>query len=82
MTKCELSPRASDLLGTATVAVPGTCGELVQGVVDGTSFLVTCPVNLYSTVSVELYHGRRFVSGPASCPKTAQAVRRTLDYLS
>jgi L-threonine kinase len=27
---------------------PGTCGELVQGSIDGQDFLVNCPVDLYS----------------------------------
>ena len=27
---------------------PGTCGELVQGAIDGQDFLVNCPVDLYS----------------------------------
>lgn len=38
----------------ATVQAPGTCGELVQGTLDGINFLITCPVNSYSRVTVEL----------------------------
>lgn len=35
-----------------TVKVPGTCGELVQGTIDGQPFLVTCPINIWSTADV------------------------------
>lgn len=30
------------------VKSPGSCGELLQGSIDGQDFLVTCPINLYS----------------------------------
>jgi len=63
----------------ATVRCPGSCGELVQGTVAGMNFLVTCPVTLYSQVSVDL-------STECETPwragdKTLEAVRRTLEYL-
>lgn len=82
MVRQELSHGNSAMLGGATVSVPGTCGELVQGVVDGIAFHVTCPVDLYSTVSVEMYRGPRFIDGPEDCPKTVEAVSRTLNCLS
>jgi len=63
------------------VKAPGTCGELVQGFLDGSHFLVTCPVDLYSTVSVVLYRGQPGVLGPEDCPKAIQAVCSTLAYL-
>ena len=73
-------PGQPGLVGTATVRVPGTCGELVQGILDGTQFLITCPVNLYSTVHVELYVGSGEVQGPLDCPKATQALRLTLSH--
>lgn len=30
------------------VRAPGTCGEFLQGSIDGQPFLVTCPINRYS----------------------------------
>lgn len=36
----------------AKAMAPGSCGELVQGSVDGVDFLVTCPVDLYSCAEV------------------------------
>jgi L-threonine kinase len=37
-----------------TALVPGTCGELVQGTLSGNDFLVTCPVNWFSRVTVAI----------------------------
>ena len=33
---------------TYYVRAPGTCGDFLQGSIDGQSFLVTCPINRYS----------------------------------
>ncbi|MBR2180052.1 MAG: GHMP kinase [Selenomonadaceae bacterium] len=35
-----------------TVKVPGSCGELVQGTLNGKPFLITCPVNLFTAVTI------------------------------
>ncbi|MDU4960331.1 MAG: GHMP kinase [Sporomusaceae bacterium] len=59
-----------------TVAAPGTCGELVQGTIEGRPFLITCPVNVYSHVTVS----RGGQTGAAG-EKTRLAVARTLAYL-
>lgn len=34
------------------VKAPGSCGELIQGVLDGRPFLVTCPIDLYAEATV------------------------------
>lgn len=62
---------------------PGTCGELVQGQFrDGTDFLVTLPVDVWSTVRVEIIPGPHPVSVyPATRTKTQQATRLALDVL-
>ena len=36
----------------ATASMPGTCGELVQGQINGRNFHVTCPIDLWSTITV------------------------------
>lgn len=36
---------------------PGTCGEFLQGSIDGQSFLVTCPINRYSYAIGDVKHG-------------------------
>ena len=69
---------AALLLGSATVRAPGVCGELAQGVIDGVHFLVTCPVDFYSRVKVDIYSNGPGVDAPADCEKSAAAVRRTL----
>lgn len=60
----------------AKVRAPGSCGELVQGTIDGSNFLITCPVDIFTEVAVEP-EGRKIAAGP----KTFEAVRRTMAYL-
>ena len=69
------------LLGSATVRAPGVCGELAQGVIEGIHFLVTCPVDFYSRVKVDIYADGPGVEAPEDCDKAAAAVRRTLFHL-
>jgi L-threonine kinase len=35
-----------------TVKAPGSCGELAQGTIGGKNFLITCPIDVYSEVTV------------------------------
>ena len=60
-----------------TAKVPGSCGELVQGTVQGIPFLVTCPVNLYTRVTIS--DTPQAPDGLGSKSKTA--LERTLQYL-
>ena len=75
-----------DVIGTATALAPGTCGELVQGMANGIDFLVTCPINQFSRVTVTLIlDGDAANAGPVRgidhLPKTRQAVSATLAEL-
>jgi len=63
-----------------TARAPGTCGELLQGKINGTNFLVTCPVDLYSEVTVRLSM-QGIVKVDASLTKVRSAVERTLKFL-
>ena len=36
------------------IKIPGTCGELVQGIYEGNNFQVTCPVELFSYIRLRL----------------------------
>ena len=65
----------------AAASAPGTCGELAQGMLDGVVCMVTCPIDMYSTATVELRPGRSDVAAPPDSPKAKQAVRATLAYL-
>ena len=73
-------------VGAATVRAPGVCGELVQGMLGEAYFLVTCPVDFFARVRVELYREQSGVAAtldcPPNCPKTAAAVAHTLEHLS
>ncbi|MCY3800130.1 MAG: GHMP kinase [Chloroflexi bacterium] len=62
-------------------SVPGTCGELAQGMLDGTLVMVTCPIDLFATATVELSEGAGRVRGPAGSPKAARAVELSLARL-
>ncbi len=73
-----------EMLGTASVIAPGTCGELVQGMTGHVDFLVTCPINQFARATVTLYRSDRpgeFVRGIDHLRKTAQAVTATLARL-
>lgn len=59
------------------VRVPGSCGELVQGYWQEQPFLITCPIDWYSTVCVEDTMPQRIVCGE----KAKQALKKTLAYL-
>ena len=77
----EEGEEGTRLLGSATVRAPGVCGELAQGVIEGIHFLVTCPVDFYSRVKVDIYSDGPGVEAPQDCEKAAAAVRRTLFHL-
>ena len=68
-------------VGTATVRAPGACGELVQGMLDGVHFLVTCPIDFFARVQVTLYNDGPGIDGPIDCPKADAALRATLAHL-
>ena len=70
-----------DLIGTATTKAPGTCGELAQGLLSGDHFLITCPIEIYSTVMVDAFEGSGSVFGPDACPKAIKAAELTLSHL-
>lgn len=57
-----------------SVKIPGSCGELVQGMIDDIPFLVTCPISMYTKASITKYF--------SYLPYKARLARnKTLDYL-
>lgn len=60
--------------------MPGTCGELVQGMVDGQHFLVSCPVNVYSKLVVEIYEPGCSLEAPADSPKALMALESAMRF--
>ena len=68
-------------VGAATVRAPGVCGELAQGMLGDSYFLVTCPVDFFSRVRVELFSDSTGIDAPSDCPKTASAIANTLAFL-
>ena len=79
----EASRARREILQKVTAVVPAGAGELVQGQFDtGEDFLVTNPVNCFSTVRVAAMRGCGRVNVvPASCTKVRKAVEQTLRFL-
>lgn len=48
-----LGNRIANRTTTVTARAPGTCGELMQGMLDGEDFLVNCPIDWYSQATLE-----------------------------
>ena len=67
----------ASLIGIARAS--GSCGELVQGTLNGESFHISCPVDLYSRVNVTLNSNGKVV-GPPDKWKTKEAIKRTLKF--
>ncbi|MDF2636000.1 MAG: kinase [Pelosinus sp.] len=61
-----------------TVKAPGSCGELAQGTMNGKHFLITCPIDLYSKVTVKPC--KSITSLNVGC-KVISAIQKTLHYL-
>lgn len=66
-----------------TVAVPGTCGELIQGwsAAWDRAVLVSCPIALYSRATVRLRPSPEIATPGGDYPKSRRAVRLALDDL-
>ncbi|MBC8014669.1 MAG: GHMP kinase [Sporomusaceae bacterium] len=60
-----------------TVKAPGSCGELAQGTIDGKNFLITCPINVYTEVTVRTDQYTPFHAGR----KVITAIDKTIQYL-
>ena len=69
------------VLTRASASAPGACGELAQGMLGGNLVMVTCPIDLFSTATVEISHGAGVVHGPGDSPKSTMAVSSTLRHL-
>jgi len=64
------------------VKVPGSCGELIQGTLAGEPFLVTCPIDCYSTVTVHT-HKKSAGNHPNGLgPKASMALAKVLDFFA
>ncbi|GMA99411.1 GHMP kinase [Pelosinus sp. IPA-1] len=61
-----------------TVKAPGSCGELAQGTINGNSFLITCPIDLYSKVTVM---PNKDIGIVTIGHKVATAITKTLQFL-
>jgi len=60
--------------------VPGTCGELVQGIKEGKNFHITCPVDLFSYIRASLDGISSQIDYSFVKPKSFQAMEKTLKF--
>lgn len=62
------------------VRTPGTCGEFIQGSIQGQRFLVTCPINRYSYAISDVQHPLPIssVSLQSKAYKAYQSVKKLL----
>ncbi|MCW2278544.1 GHMP kinase [Heliophilum fasciatum] len=58
--------------------VPGTCGELAQGLIGDRILHITCPIDAWVTAEVMARPGNGRISGLDNKPKTEQALRQLL----
>ncbi|MBM7557110.1 GHMP family kinase ATP-binding protein [Halanaerobacter jeridensis] len=63
-----------------TVKVPGTCGELMQGIIAGVNLQISCPIDLYSTVTMTRIDSEAGIKIKEEAEKTKLAIEKTLDY--
>lgn len=66
--------------GIGYAAVPATCGELVQGTLDGIPCLVSCPIDVYSIATVRLDPGPHW-RVPVERSKSVAALQAGLRHL-
>lgn len=55
--------------------MPGSCGELVQGCIDGVDFHISWPINRFSTATISMVNGRT-MKVPEGLVKTARAIEK------
>lgn len=65
----------------STFRAPGSCGELVQGTINNINFLITCPINLFSYVTVELNSQDFIAINDPKRKKVIEAVTSTMLHI-
>jgi L-threonine kinase len=76
----DMAPPEPPAHRVVRVALPGTCGELVQGTLDGEPCLISCPIDYYSIAEVR-FQPRDGWTVPEHAPKTRAALQAGLAYL-
>jgi len=62
-----------------SIKFPGSCGELMQGMTEGKNFHVTCPINLFSEISVSISKDTDIICDNKHW-KSIKAMKKTLEY--
>lgn len=79
----SLAPRIArgEPAGVGSASLPGTCGELFQGVLDGEPCLVSCPIDAYAHAKVRYEPEAPTWVGPANRPKAWAAAQAGARHL-
>ena len=62
------------------VKIPGSCGELVQGYLNESNFLVSCPIDVYNTIHVSKIENDKEILIDKNKSKTKEALLKLLSY--
>ena len=65
--------------GQSTYKTPASCGELLQGVIEDSFALISCPVNLYNNVTVQI-DTSGVIKGDSKLQKSIKAIESTLIF--
>jgi len=65
----------------ASASLPGTCGELVQGSLDGLPCLVSCPIDRYSRAHVRIHNHLTGWKTPVQASKALAALNLAIKRL-
>jgi L-threonine kinase len=76
----DMTPPEPPAHKVVRVALPGTCGELVQGTLEGEPCLISCPIDSYSIAAVRFQPWGGWTV-PEHAPKTRAALQAGLAYL-
>lgn len=63
---------------SVTVYCPGSCGELIQGIIKGKELLISYPIEIGTTLSIELSKEKGKTN---LMPKMREAIKRTLNFI-
>jgi L-threonine kinase len=75
-----MAPQEHSADKAVRVALPGTCGELVQGTLDGAPCLISCPISCHSSAEVRFQPWVGWTV-PEHATKTRAALQAGLAYL-
>ena len=81
MNKLKVKNNQRGVKMKGTMRAPGTCGELIQGTINNINFHITCPIDCFSYITVELNNRDYFTTNDPKRQKIIQAVNLTMLHI-